>query len=265
MKFWRIHHPEYDSDYRCSYINGSLKHPFGLPGVECMCATWGGGRILPYECPESFRGHEHITERWPIWIKKHESLQKELMAALSISGDPFVALRPGDEFQPCFLDVPSYPRADFLWPSIDSFVVSQRIKNAIVESCPDDVAVYPVTLRKIGKREAELPPPMPSTGEPEDIIDEVPVLKTTSGVGPYFEIVVLKESGNPPGVTLAGTCPRCKRASVDVSKRELRMTADMWKRESIFLLATTCYVVVTDELRRRIARYHPTNVAFQEM
>jgi hypothetical protein len=43
--------PDYGSDYRYSYINGSLEHRFGLPGVDCdVCGqTWGGSRVLPYE------------------------------------------------------------------------------------------------------------------------------------------------------------------------------------------------------------------------
>jgi hypothetical protein len=35
MQFWRLRNPDYDSDYKRSYINGQLEHPFGLPGVRC--------------------------------------------------------------------------------------------------------------------------------------------------------------------------------------------------------------------------------------
>ena len=64
MQFWRLEAPEYDSDYRQTYINGSLEHPFGLPGVRCdVCQqTWGGSRILPFECPASLRGHRNLTD-----------------------------------------------------------------------------------------------------------------------------------------------------------------------------------------------------------
>jgi hypothetical protein len=267
MKFWRIQSPEYRSDYKDTYINGSLEHPFGLPGVKCdVCGdTWGGSRILPFECPESFRRHKSITNRWPISRAEHEALQKELMAILSIHGKPFIDLRPGDDFQPCFLDVPSRPRADFLWSSIGSLVVSERIKNALVEFCSFDIAVCPVTIRKIGKREAKLAPPMPSTGEPEDIIDEVPILQDISKIGPYFEVLMLKESEHPAGSTPTRVCPGCRRPDVDFSTRELRMTPEMWKGHNIFFLATTLRVVITDDLKELLARYRPKNVHFQEI
>lgn len=267
MNFWRIKSPDYESDYKDSYINGSVEHPFGLPGVQCdVCNdTWGGSRILTFECPDSFRSHKNINDAWPISRFEHMNLQKDIMATLQIDGTPFVELRPGDDFQPCFLDVPSRPCADFLWSTLGSLIVSERIKNALIDSCSDDIAVCPVTLRKISKREAKLPTPIPSTGEPEDIIDEVPILEDKSEVGPYFEILLLKESGYPPGGTPINICSGCKRPDVDNSTRELRMTPEMWKGGDIFFLATTLYIVITDKLRERLESFRPTNVVFEKI
>lgn len=268
MRFWRIKKSsDNKSDYLHSYVNGSVEHPFGLPGVNCdICGeVWGGCRVLPVDCPQSFRQHKNITDRWPISRAEHEALQKNLMATLPMHGDPFADLRPGDDFQPCFLDVPSRPRVDFLWSSLGSLVVSERIKNTLVESCSDDIAVCPVTLRKIGKREAKLPPPIPSTGEPGDIIDEVPIIQDTSEIGPYYEIIMLKESAYPPGSTSTNICTGCKRLDLDNPTRELRMKPEMWRGDSIFFLATTLYVVIIDDVRKRVARDHPTNVAFEEI
>ena len=137
MRFWRLMSPDYGSDYRYSYINGSLAHPFGLPGVDCdVCGqTWGGSRVLPYEYPESLRSHRKATDRWPISRSEHLALQKQLLNQLGLAGDPFVDLRPGDSFQPCYLDVPSRPRADFLWSSIGVLVVSERIKESLISLC----------------------------------------------------------------------------------------------------------------------------------
>ena len=120
-------------------------------------------------------------------------------------------------------------------------------------------------MRKIGKMDAEFEPPIPSTGEPEDIIDEVPILKDKSSVKPYFEIIILKESGYPPGGTPVKVCTGCKKPDVDNSIRELRMTPEMWKEDNIFFLATTLYVVVTNEIKKRLEEYNPTNVIFEEI
>lgn len=262
--FWRLAHPEYRSDYKHSYINGSLEHPFALPGVCCdVCgATWGGSRILAQECPPKFPQHKNLRDRWPISRTDHAKLQRELMTALGTKGVPFVDLRPGDDFQPCFLDVPSRPRADFLWSGLGSFVVTDRVRDLLLRMAVNDIPVCPVTLRKIGKRKAKLPPPMPSTGEPEDIINEVPLLDDPSTVGSYSEVVVLHESGFPPGGTPISVCSGCRRPEIG-RNREFRMTAEMWNGQSIFFMATTLYVIVTDGLKQAIESLRPTNIIFK--
>jgi hypothetical protein len=262
--FWRLDHPDYDSDYKHSYINGSLEHPFGLPGVRCdICgSTYGGGRILAQECPQQLQGHKNLRDGWPIPRADHAKLQHELMTAIGINGEPFVSLRPGDSIQPCYLDVPSRPRADFLWPSPGSFVVTDRVRDLLITASGNDIAVCPVILRKIGKRNAKLSPYMPSMGEPEDIINEVPLLDDPNSVGSYSEVVILHKSGFPPGGTPISICPGCRRAEIGLN-REFRMTAEMWNGQSIFFMSTTLYVIVTDVLKQTIERLRPTNVVFK--
>jgi hypothetical protein len=70
----------------------------------------------------------------------------------------------------------------------------------------DGVSFCPVTLCKVGRRDAKLPATIPSTGEPEDIIDEVLLLSRTDDVGPYFELIVHNESGDPPGGEPVSVC-----------------------------------------------------------
>ncbi len=267
MRFWRVKSPDYESDYDDSYINGALDHPFGLPGVRCeVCGnTWGGTRILPFHCPAPFRSQKNITDGWPIPRMEHEALQEELMTALALDGEPFVALRPGDDFQPCYLDIPSHPRADFLWGTLGSVIVSERVNAVLIQLCPQDIVSCPVTLRKVGSREADLPPPMPSAGEPEDIINEVPILEDTCGVGAYFEILVTKKSKYPPGGTPTATCLGCKREEVDGTARQLRMTTEMWNGDNIFFLPTTLYIIITDVVRERLSLLRPTNVIFENI
>jgi len=119
-----------------------------------------------------------------------------------------------------------------------------------------------VTLRRIGNRDAGLPPPIPSTGEPEDITNEVPLLDDPGPAGSYSEILVLNESGFPPGGTPTSVCPGCKREEIGPD-REVRMTPEMWNGQAIFVLATTRCIVVTDGLKQAIEKLQPTNVIFK--
>jgi hypothetical protein len=267
MKFWRLEEPEYESDYHQIYINGDLEHPFGLPGVECdVCGqTSGGSRILPYECPADLRGHKNLTVRWAIPLEEFKQLRQEVLREFKTAGVPVSKLQPGDDFQPCYLDVPSKPRADFLWPSLGSLLVSERMKDLLTEYCADDIACCPAQLRKIGRNEAKLPVPIPTTGEPADMIKEVPSARSVSDVGPYFEVCILKESGLPPGGEPVKVCSGCGRPEINKAKREIRMLDHMWKGHQIFFLATTLYILITDDLKKIIEQAGPTNVVFAKI
>ena len=89
MKFWRLQEPDYESDYHHTYLNGSLEHPFGLPGVDCeLCDdVWAGSRILHYECPEKYSHHKNIIEKWPIKRELHKALQKDMIQELNLDGE----------------------------------------------------------------------------------------------------------------------------------------------------------------------------------
>lgn len=106
---------------------------------------------------------------------------------------------------------------------------------------------------------------MPATGEPEDIIYEVPLLAENSRIGPYYEVVVLNTSGYPRGATPTSVCSACGREEINSKQRLLMMFDEMWNGHSIFLLSTTLYVIVTDQLKEILARLNPTNVAFTEI
>jgi hypothetical protein len=97
------------------------------------------------------------------------------------------------------------------------------------------------------------------------MIEEVPSASSVSDVGAYFEVCILKESGSPPGGKPVKVCPGCGRAEINETKREIRMLDHMWKGNAIFFLATTLYVLVTDDLKKIIEHARPTNVVFAEI
>lgn len=265
MQFWRLEHPDYDSDYKQSYINGSLEHPFGLPGVHCsLCGqTWGGVRILSFELPPSLRSHKHLKERWPISLEQHQALQREVQEEFRREGIAVPSLQPGDDFQPCYLDIPSRPRADFLWGCLGSVLISERVRQLFESLSVASVSYSPVTLRKVGKREARLAAPTPSTGEPEDIIHEVPLLTRTDSIGPYFELVIQSESGYAPGAQPLSVCAGCGRETFPDCEARLVMVESMSKGADIFFLAGTLYIVVTERVRHALQNLRATNVQFE--
>jgi hypothetical protein len=264
MEFWRLDQPEYASDYADTFINGDLEHPFALPGVECeRCGqTWGGHEILPYELPTQLQALKPLRDRWPISGQAHAELRSTVLSALQAAGNPITSLSVGAIFQPAYLDVPSRPEADFLWSGIGSVVVSKRIRDAITHSSIKGAVLVPVVPRKIGKRTARFPPPIPSTGEPEDLITEITQTIDPSQVPPYYELVVTAESKYPPGAETQTRCELCGREAYDNSARKLVMLPDMWNGDDIFLLATTLWIVVTDSVKTLLEDLAPSNVVF---
>jgi hypothetical protein len=94
------------------------------------------------------------------------------------------------------------------------------------------------------------------------MLDELERLATHEGVGPYHEMIVHAESGLPRGVPHLTICEGCGRSSYDEDARETAMYPDMWRGAPVFLLATTLWVIVTDEVRQVLQRMKATNVRF---
>jgi hypothetical protein len=256
--------PEYSSDSQDLHINGNLEHIYRLPGLSCAAcgATYGGSRILSVSAPHQIRNDKRFKSRWPVSNEEHAALQKEVAGYLDTECDSFVTFRPGDNFQPAYLDIPSLPTADFLWPNIRSFVISERIKNMVFDELSGDVEIVPVQLRKIGTQNSRLPPAVADSATPENIILEEKLNNPDDAIGTYYQVLVRSESDYPTGGSPVSTCQVCKRTSIDEEKRQLLMKEEMWSGQQIFFLKTTLHVVVTEPLAEKIRKAQASNVDF---
>jgi len=268
MRFWQLSAPEYASDYQQANINGSIDWDLQFPTVDCdVCLTsWEGSRPQAYLCPESLRCEMSTRDhKRSLFHSEHVKLQKKFLDELNLQGEPFLTLRPGGRFPPLQLDIPSRPRADFLWP-FGAVVVSARIRDLLVDLCHQDVAIFPVNLRKVGRREAKLPTPIPRSGEPEDIINEAPLLADTSGIEPYFEVVPRQQSREHRVIeSQCGACGWIKTKVIQTKKWERRMVEDHWNGERIFYWGGTLFIAVTEDVKNALQAVHPSNVELIEM
>ena len=171
--------------------------------------------------------------------------------------------RPGDVYQPCYLDIPSRPRADFIWGCLGSAVISERVRQRFESLNLASVSYSPVTLRKVGKKEARLPAPIPSTGEPEDIIQQVPLLTRTDAISPFFELVIQSESKHAPAALPLSVCSACGRETFPKTDARFVMVDSMWNGADIFFRANTLDIVVTDRVRQTLHSLGATNVRFE--
>lgn len=264
LRFFRMRSPEYSSNSQDLQINGNLEYIYRLPALTCSACgeTYGGSRILSVSAPPQIQNDRRFMSRWPVSDKEHAALQKELAGYLKMGFISFVTFRPGDNFQPAYLDIPAKPTADFLWPNIRSFVVSERMKRMVFDELSGDVEIVPLQLRKVGKLNSMPAAAVTTSAVAENIIPEVQLNNPDDAAGAYYQILVRAESNYPTGGTPVSTCPVCKRKSIEEEKRELIMKEEMWRGQPIFFLKTTLHVIVTEPLVEKIRRMQASNVEF---
>ena len=233
MKFYRLDSPNYKSARKKEQVNGYLKHPYGLPGIKCSgCGkTWGSSDILALECPESLRKRKEINNHWPVSSDIHRNLRNELLSYPDFSELPERALLPGVSFQPCQLNIVSYPIVDFLWASLGNLVVSERIFDVFCRDCPDDFVASQVLIdSQVG--EGNL----------------------------YYEIIPKKYSDYPSWRRPKSICNVCFREDVKVVDGKVQMEEGMWQGGDLFFLRTTLYIFITEKLYDSIKALKPTNL-----
>ena len=99
---------------------------------------------------------------------------------------------------------------------------------------------YPVVLRKLGKQSARIPVRISSTGEPEDLITEAPLLcAATDSVGPYFQMLIQRESESASGTKPFPVCPGCGRENRQDKWVEFVFKESMWNGTDIFCRVDT--------------------------
>ncbi len=257
--FWRLTAPGY-SDYQHTFVNGTVDHPFRLPGIRCdACGqTWiSAVRVLPIECPESI-GRE-LPSR-PVSFPEYREIRDEICAIARCTA---ADLHPGCSMLPSSMVIPSRPCADFLWGSRGSLIVSERIKECFARAGFTGISLAPIKINKVGRREAKLPAPIPESGEPEDIM-KYAVQSPGTEVGLYFEIMVTADSARVKGTEPSFVCRVCGFENWSPPKRWL-MKESLWTGTDVFCLAPSTMFIVTNRVKQLLVAIGATNVRAVEI
>jgi len=145
-----------------------------------------------------------------------------------------------------------------LWGSLGSVIVSEKIKNCFARAGFSGILLFPITISKVGRRNAKLPAPIPDSGEPEDIMelaDHVP----GSDVGQYFEMIITSDSHRVRETEPSSVCPVCGFEQWSPPER-WTMDESLWTGSDVFCLAPTSMIVVTNRVKERLVEIGATNV-----
>ena len=113
-------------------------------------------------------------------------------------------------------------------------------------------------IDKVGKRDAIGRAPIPKSGEPENIIEEIEGEPDPARFGPLYELIVTSESRRPPGAETIARCASCGREEYDKERRTLVLTAGMVPDADVFLL-TTLWIIVNERVRHLVTEAGLTN------
>lgn len=179
-------------------------------------------------------------------------------AISSLAQCPSDILRPGTNLLPSSMSIPSRPEADFLWGSLGSMIVSERIKQSFADVGFTGTVCLPIPITKIGRRRAKLPAPIPKSGEPEDIMR---LARDAPGpdVGQYFEMMVTADSHRVRETKPTFVCATCGFEQWTPPKK-WAMEESLWTGADVFFLAPTTMVVVTDRVKQHLVQLGATNV-----
>ncbi|MCC6231089.1 MAG: hypothetical protein IT580_00490 [Verrucomicrobiales bacterium] len=212
--FWRWLPPLYSSEYRSVVINGRIEHPFSLPTVRCeVCdqRSYTPG-TLPLACPPCLRRNKFLRDYDDdLSMAAFQRLVSKLVSTLPARDRRGVPWRPGLKLQPAFVDLPSCPESDVLWPSPGSLLVSARLRSVLRPWLGRTVRTCPITLRRVGRRRPQGPFREPRSGEPEDLIPSVGRTRSKAlpRVSAYYEMILLDQVPDPPGIPFCPLCPLC--------------------------------------------------------
>jgi hypothetical protein len=130
----------------------------------------------------------------------------------------------------------------------------QRFESATFSG----VSYFPIEITKVGRRNAKLPPPIPESGEPEDIM-ELAAYPPEQQIPKYFEVVILADSRRVKETEPTSVCPTCGSENWKPPKK-WAMHESLWTGTDFFFLAPTTMIVVTDRVKKLLVEMEATNV-----
>jgi len=260
--YWALAQPSYDTDYSSLNINGRAKTRYSIPGIDChSCGeTWATFSMLPTYCPDELKsepsvakpGVVPVAESHRIVDRAKDLIQAEIGAAFEIL--------PGVRFAECSLDIPSRPEASVLWSVLGNAMVISKEFGRALEACGIDLPpTFDLDFGKVGKRNANLPPPLPKSGEPIDLIREA---QTASTQDLEYSLVVLEYLTHPAD-SYRLVCDTCGRRECEARAPLLSHVTNKDLPDMIWCPGVG--VVISDGVRECVSRYGPTNVELREV
>lgn len=266
MKFYVLGQPESRSDYADIWINGMGRTLCGFPGMECsVCGESAplNERIWPHRLPERLENDPRMRSFWPIPEADHLALRAEVQDAMNAAYPGMAQLQGGERFPPIEWVVPSRPESDFFWGLLEGPIVSARVADAMPDAGVTGIAFSPVDDVRCGIGPASREPPIPESGEPEDLVEWA---NSKPEPGQQFFVMEVASEGNyTVNMREQTLCPACGRREVERSGDWHVWEDSIWNGQDVFHFPTTQWIIVTEKVANLLSVLNVDNVSLREI
>ena len=262
-EYWTIDRPEYDDEDQDAFVNGTAVAPHETPRIECRTCgqTWIGGRVHPFFCPVQFAGIEIAWNEMMIEEAEFKKLRRRVNRVLRAQGHPDFDLRPGDDFQPFMLDLPSRPRYDFLWSGFASVFVTKKVRDLFIEAEVSGIVFCDARVRKVGRSEPFDEPPVSGIGDDDFFIDDIPLEEYPEKFGPRYQMVVVSRIDFPPETENLRLCPKCDNIDREDEERGIVIDEQFLPDTDVFTVGLPFEIHVRRKVHDLILQHNLSNVA----
>ncbi|ACL04709.1 hypothetical protein Dalk_3019 [Desulfatibacillum aliphaticivorans] len=154
-----------------------------------------------------------------------------------------------------------------MWPTtLICTVVSKEVKDVFINNEITGVNFRKVDIDGIGKHEPwDDYPVVDDSIAMLDLVELTEKEEDPEQYGPLYQMVILFESGYPPGIKIVNRCRKCGYIEIDNEDMEISLSSKTVPEADIFFLKSTRYIVVSDKVKLLMEKSNFSNVSFQKV
>lgn len=187
-----------------------------------------------------------MEEGWPIPESDFAELRSSVLEALRRDHPELDQLEIGASFPPIEWEVPTRPEGKVFWAALEGPILAADLADALKSLGATGAHLIPVDGIRSGERSPEEEPPIPDSGEPEDLLDLA--TKSHDDSQNFSFLSVVAEGRLNASLREHLACPGCGFVQVDRERGWRIWQDDMSPGCDFFHYPTTLWIIVTNRV-----------------